>query len=75
VDVQPYNGGPAIRAVAFMSPPERQIRDGLPPPDRQAPLGPSSSVPGLVREREGVGERRGEKKRECEEVQPYNGGP
>ncbi|KAK9824440.1 hypothetical protein WJX72_010266 [[Myrmecia] bisecta] len=38
IEVQRYGGQPPVRAVAFVSPPDRLIADGLPPPDRYLKL-------------------------------------
>jgi len=34
VEAEPYDGGPPIKAIVFVTPPERLIRSGLPPTSR-----------------------------------------
>ena len=34
MEVEPYNESGPVRAVVFVAPPERLIRDGLPPTER-----------------------------------------
>jgi hypothetical protein len=38
VQAHPYGGGEAVTAMAFITPPQRTIRPGLPPPDRYLKL-------------------------------------
>ncbi len=34
VDVEAYDGRPSVRALAFISPPDLLIQEGMPPSDR-----------------------------------------